>query len=71
MHSFQYFPKIQVYILSKLLTEEKAFQFVKEKGIDLVSIIPPTVAGPFLTTVVPSSVQVLLSPVTGDSEFLL
>ncbi|XP_010931857.1 putative anthocyanidin reductase isoform X2 [Elaeis guineensis] len=59
-------PRGWVYILSKLLTEEKAFQFAKEKCIDLVSIIPPTVAGPFLTTDVPASVQVLLSPVTGD-----
>ncbi|KAG1365375.1 bifunctional dihydroflavonol 4-reductase/flavanone 4-reductase [Cocos nucifera] len=58
--------EFNVYILSKLLTEEKVFEFAKEKGIDLVSIIPPTVAGPFLTTDVPASVQVLLSPVTGD-----
>ncbi|XP_072970293.1 dihydroflavonol 4-reductase isoform X1 [Typha angustifolia] len=55
-----------VYVLSKLLTEEEAFKFAKEKGIDLVSIIPPTVAGPFLTPTVPASVQVLLSPITGD-----
>ncbi|XP_009399212.2 putative anthocyanidin reductase isoform X1 [Musa acuminata AAA Group] len=61
-------PKGWVYVLSKLLTEEKAFQFAKEKGIDLVSIIPPTVAGPFLTPSVPASVQVLLSPITGDPE---
>nr|XP_009399213.1 PREDICTED: dihydroflavonol-4-reductase isoform X2 [Musa acuminata subsp. malaccensis] len=61
-------PKGWVYVLSKLLTEEKAFQFAKEKGIDLVSIIPPTVAGPFLTPSVPASVRVLLSPITGDPE---
>ncbi|RWW34910.1 hypothetical protein BHE74_00036695 [Ensete ventricosum] len=60
--------KLQVYVLSKLLTEEKAFQFAKEKGIDLVSIIPPTVAGPFLTPSVPASVQVLLSPITGNFQ---
>ncbi|XP_038988188.1 putative anthocyanidin reductase [Phoenix dactylifera] len=59
-------PKGWVYVLSKLLTEEKAFQFAKERGIHLVSIIPPTVAGPFLTTSVPTSVQVLLSSITGD-----
>ena len=60
--------KLQVYVLSKLLTEEKAFQFAKEKGIDLVSIIPTTVAGPFLTPSVPASVQVLLSPITGNFQ---
>ncbi|XP_020102658.1 dihydroflavonol 4-reductase isoform X3 [Ananas comosus] len=57
---------LQVYVLSKLLTEEKAFEFAEAKGIELVSIVPPTVAGPFLTPSVPASVRVLLSPITGD-----
>ena len=56
----------QVYVLPKLLTEEAAFAFAIEKGIDLVSVITTTVAGPFLTSTVPSSIRVLLSPVTGD-----
>lgn len=55
----------QVYALSKLLTEEAAFKFAKENGIDLVSVITATVAGPFFTASVPSSVKVLLSPITG------
>ncbi|KAJ3679408.1 hypothetical protein LUZ60_017419 [Juncus effusus] len=58
-----------VYVLSKLLTEQEAFKFAKENKIELISIIPPTVAGPFLTPTVPSSLQVLLSPITGDSKF--
>ncbi|KAF3337061.1 dihydroflavonol-4-reductase isoform X1 [Carex littledalei] len=58
-----------VYVLLKLATEEEAFKFAKENGIDLVSIIPPTVAGSFLTPTVPSSLQVLLSPITGDPNF--
>ncbi|KAE8681043.1 Translation protein SH3-like family protein [Hibiscus syriacus] len=58
-----------VYVLSKLLTEEAAFKFANENGIDLVSVITTTVAGPFLTTTVPSSIQVLLSPVTGDPKY--
>lgn len=58
-----------VYALSKLATEEAAFKFAKENGIDLVSVITTTVAGPFFTTNVPSSVKVLLSPITGDTEF--
>ncbi|XP_028188305.1 dihydroflavonol 4-reductase-like isoform X2 [Glycine soja] len=53
-----------VYALSKLLTEEAAFKFAKENGIDLVSVITTTVAGPFFTASVPSSVKVLLSPIT-------
>lgn len=55
-----------VYVLSKLLTEEAAFTFAIENGVDLVSVITTTVAGPFLTCNVPSSIQVLLSPLTGD-----
>ncbi|XVE50505.1 hypothetical protein DITRI_Ditri01bG0167500 [Diplodiscus trichospermus] len=57
-----------VYALSKLLTEEAAFKFANENGIDLVSVVTTTVAGPFLTTAIPSSIQVLLSPVTGYQE---
>ncbi|XP_026392448.1 putative anthocyanidin reductase isoform X4 [Papaver somniferum] len=57
-----------VYVLSKLISEETAFQYANERGIDLVSVIPTTVAGPFLTPTVPASVRVLLSPITGDPE---
>lgn len=57
-----------VYALSKLLTEEAAFQFSKENGIDLVSVVTGTVAGPFFTANVPTSVKVLLSPLTGETE---
>nr|KJB13545.1 hypothetical protein B456_002G081300 [Gossypium raimondii] len=60
----------KVYVLSKLLTEEAAFKFANENAIDLVSVITTTVAGPFLTTTIPSSIQVLLSPITGDPKYL-
>ncbi|KAI5642198.1 hypothetical protein M9H77_00276 [Catharanthus roseus] len=59
-------PNGWVYVLMKLLTEEAAFQFSQENGIDLVSVITTTVAGSFFTSTVPSSIQVLLSPITGD-----
>ncbi|GAV87780.1 Epimerase domain-containing protein [Cephalotus follicularis] len=58
-----------VYVLSKLLTEEAAVKFAKENAINLVSVITSTVAGSFLTASVPSSIQVLLSPITGDPRF--
>ncbi|XAR56630.1 Dihydrokaempferol 4-reductase [Bertholletia excelsa] len=58
-----------VYVLSKISAEEAAFHFARENGIDLVSVITTTVAGPFLTSTVPSSIQVLLSPITGDPKF--
>lgn len=57
-----------VYILSKRLTEEAAFRFARENGVHLVSLVLPTVAGPFLTTSVPTSIQLLLSPITGDPK---
>ncbi|KAM0852992.1 hypothetical protein ACQ4PT_051382 [Festuca glaucescens] len=57
-----------VYILSKRLAEEAAFAFARENGIRLVSVVLPTVAGPFLTPAVPTSVQLLLSPVTRDPK---
>ncbi|KAL2476211.1 NAD(P)-binding Rossmann-fold superfamily protein [Abeliophyllum distichum] len=59
-----------VYVLSKLLTEEAAFQFARENGIHLISVITTTVAGPFLTPTVPVSIRVLLSPITGDPNLL-
>ncbi|XP_071905349.1 putative anthocyanidin reductase [Coffea arabica] len=59
-----------VYALTKILTEEAAFQFAHENGIDLRSVITATVAGPFLTSTVPTSIRVLLSPITGDPQLL-
>ncbi|CAK7338327.1 unnamed protein product [Dovyalis caffra] len=58
-----------IYVLSKRLTEEAAFKYANDNGIDLVSVITTTVAGAFLTSSVPSSIQVLLSPITGDTKF--
>ncbi|XP_010533517.1 PREDICTED: dihydroflavonol 4-reductase [Tarenaya hassleriana] len=58
-----------VYVLSKLISEEEAFKYAKKKGMDLVSVITTTVSGPFLTPCVPSSIQVMLSPITGDPKF--
>ncbi|KAK4491977.1 hypothetical protein RD792_002762 [Penstemon davidsonii] len=55
-----------VYVLSKLLAEEAAFKFARENDMDLISVITTTVGGPFLTPTVPASIQVLLSPITGD-----
>lgn len=59
-----------VYVLSKRLTEDAAFQFAKENDINLVSVITTTVAGAFITPAVPLSIRFLLSPLTGDSDLL-
>ncbi|KAB2615354.1 cinnamoyl-CoA reductase 1-like [Pyrus ussuriensis x Pyrus communis] len=44
------------YVLSKTLAEDAAWKFVKEKGIDLVTINPAMVIGPLLQ---PTLIQVL------------
>ncbi|KAE9588611.1 hypothetical protein Lal_00002920 [Lupinus albus] len=58
-----------IYVLSKLLSEEAAFKFAKENGIDLVSVISTTVGGQFFTSKVPASVKILMSPISGETDF--
>ncbi|XP_057846915.1 dihydroflavonol 4-reductase isoform X2 [Cryptomeria japonica] len=57
-------PNGWMYIVAKTLAEKEALKFAREHNIDMVTIIPVTVAGKFLTSTVPSSVRVLMSPVT-------
>ncbi|CAA7394528.1 unnamed protein product [Spirodela intermedia] len=54
------------YALSKVMTEEAALRFAGESGMELVAVVPTTVAGPFLTPEVPVSLRVLLSPITKE-----
>ncbi|KAJ0774321.1 putative anthocyanidin reductase ((2R,3R)-flavan-3-ol-forming) [Helianthus annuus] len=61
---------MQIYVLSKRLTEDAAFKFAKDNNIQLVSVITTTATGPFLTLTVPLSIRFLLSPIIGDSELL-
>ncbi|CAH9107961.1 unnamed protein product [Cuscuta epithymum] len=69
-HVWKTKPSGWVYSIAKVSTEEAAFRFANENGIDLVSVISPTVAGPFSTSTVPSSIRFLLSPITGDAGLL-
>ncbi|XP_078436922.1 NAD(P)-binding Rossmann-fold superfamily protein isoform X2 [Wolffia australiana] len=50
--------------------ENAALRFAKDNGIEFISVVPTTVAGPFLTPHVPASIRVLLSPITNDPELL-
>ncbi|XP_075486512.1 putative anthocyanidin reductase [Primulina tabacum] len=56
--------KFQIFFSSRY------FQFAKENGFDPVSVITTTVGGSFLKSTVPASIQVVLSPVTGDPKLL-
>ncbi|KAI5081564.1 hypothetical protein GOP47_0001307 [Adiantum capillus-veneris] len=54
------------YFVSKTLSEKKAFELAKEYNLDLVTILPTLVTGPFLIEKLPNSVADALSLVTGD-----
>ena len=47
------------YVLSKTLAEEAAWKFVKEKGIDMVTINPAMVIGPLLQPTLNTSAAVI------------
>jgi len=54
------------YAESKTLAEKAALEFGKQEGINVVSIVPPITAGPFITTTIPASVDATLSLITGN-----
>ncbi|OAY63713.1 Dihydroflavonol-4-reductase [Ananas comosus] len=55
-----------MYFVSKTLAEKAAWEYAEENGIDLISIIPPLVVGPFLTSCMPPSMITALSLITDD-----
>ena len=52
-------------MLSKTLAEEAAWKFVKEKGIDMVTINPAMVIGPLLQPTLNTSAAVILKLISG------
>ncbi|CAK9135458.1 unnamed protein product [Ilex paraguariensis] len=52
------------------LAEKAAWKFAEENGIDLITVIPSLMAGPSLTSDIPSSVSLAMSLITGK-EFLI
>ncbi|XP_051120570.1 phenylacetaldehyde reductase-like [Andrographis paniculata] len=57
------------YILSKMLAEDAAWQFVKEKGIDMISINPAMVIGPLLQPTLNTSSAAILSLINGAETY--
>ncbi|KAA8537594.1 hypothetical protein F0562_027202 [Nyssa sinensis] len=53
-----------MYIMAKTTTEKAAWEFAKENGIDLVTIQPSIVLGPFLTPSRPGSIEISLALIT-------
>ncbi|KAL9414552.1 hypothetical protein AB3S75_042927 [Citrus x aurantiifolia] len=56
------------YKLSKTLTERTALEFAEEHGLDLVTIIPSFVTGPFICPQLAGSVRGTLAMVMGNRE---
>ncbi|KAJ6407862.1 hypothetical protein OIU84_011216 [Salix udensis] len=56
------------YSISKTLTEKRALEFAQEHGLDLVTLLPAYVHGPFICPNMPASVHMSLAMVLGDHE---
>lgn len=52
-------------MLSKTLAEEAAWKFVREKGIDMVTINPAMVIGPLLQPTLNTSAEAVLNIISG------
>ncbi|KAA8520512.1 hypothetical protein F0562_014768 [Nyssa sinensis] len=63
------------YIISKTLCERAALEFAEKHGLDLVTLIPPVVFGPFICPSIPGSVfatmEFILDDVASAHIFLL
>ncbi|KAL0550813.1 hypothetical protein IC582_009877 [Cucumis melo] len=57
------------YVLSKTLAEEAAWNFVREKGIDMVTINPAMVIGPLLQPTLNTSAEAILNLISGAQTF--
>ncbi|EES04562.1 hypothetical protein BDA96_04G055300 [Sorghum bicolor] len=55
-----------MYFVSKTLAEKAALAYAAEHGVDLVSIIPTLVVGPFVSSGMPPSLVTALALVTGN-----
>ncbi|GKV00316.1 hypothetical protein SLEP1_g13026 [Rubroshorea leprosula] len=56
------------YMISKTLTEKAVLDFAAQHGLDLVTLIPPFVVGPFICPKLPGSVRTSLALVFGNRE---
>ncbi|XP_020267696.1 dihydroflavonol 4-reductase [Asparagus officinalis] len=55
-----------MYFVSKTLAEKAAWDYARENDIDLVTIIPTLVVGPFISSTMPPSMVTALSLITGN-----
>ncbi|XP_043718557.1 dihydroflavonol 4-reductase-like [Telopea speciosissima] len=55
-----------MYFVSKVLSEKAAWEFAEQNNMDLITIIPTLVVGPFITPSMPPSLITALAPITGN-----
>ena len=53
------------YTISKTLVEKRGLEFAQEHGLDLVTVIPPFIVGPFICPNLPASVEAALAMIFG------
>ena len=58
---------VSSYAISKTLTEKAVVEFAAEHGLDLVTVIPPMVVGPFICPKMQGLVISALAPILGIS----
>ncbi|CAL5381551.1 unnamed protein product [Camellia sinensis] len=56
------------YMISKTLTEKAALEFADKHGLDLVTVIPIVIGGPFICPRVPSSVNVSMAKILDKED---
>ncbi|KAE7997063.1 hypothetical protein FH972_001730 [Carpinus fangiana] len=56
------------YNISKTLTERATLEYEEKHGLDVVTLIPSFVVGPFICPKFPSSVRTMLTMVLGDKD---
>jgi bifunctional dihydroflavonol 4-reductase/flavanone 4-reductase len=55
-----------MYFVSKTLADKAAIAYAAEHGMDLISVIPPLVIGPFISAGMPPSLLTALALITGN-----
>ncbi|KAK6142910.1 hypothetical protein DH2020_023258 [Rehmannia glutinosa] len=59
------------YTLSKTLTEKTALDFAEKHGLDVVTVLPSWIHGPFITSACPFSVSVCMALILGMFSYSL
>lgn len=54
-----------IYSITKTLTEKAVLEFAEQNGLDIVTVIPPWVTGPFLCSKLPGSVRTTMAMIFG------